>query len=119
MALEFNRRKPKDIVYADNLRIEWRDGAVSTYPFKSLRESCPCAGCVDELTGRKVLDPKSIPGDIHIASCDYVGNYAIRISWSDGHNTGIYSFRFLRDLHELQQSPNRGLEVSNPPKSSG
>ena len=59
---------------------------------------------MDELTGRKTLDPKTIPADIHIQKCEYVGNYAIRIDWSDRHNTGIYSFRFLRDLHDMAKS---------------
>ena len=101
MALNVNKRKPKDIVYADDLTIEWKDGAVTKFPFFELRNSCPCAACVDELTGRKTLDPKSIPANIHILKCEYVGNYAIRIDWSDGHNSGIYSFRFLRDMYDM------------------
>ena len=103
MALNLNKRKPKDIVYADDLTIEWKDGAVTRFPLFALRDSCPCAACVDELTGRKTLDPKSIPAGIHILKCEYVGNYAIRIDWSDGHNSGIYSFRFLRDMFEMQE----------------
>jgi DUF971 family protein len=113
MALDIAKRKPRDIVYADDLTIEWKDGTTSHYPFLALRDSCPCAGCVDELTGRKSLDPKTIPAGIHILKCEYVGNYAIRIDWSDGHNSGIYSFRFLRDIHELSQA--RG--TTNPPAS--
>lgn len=104
MALELNKRKPRDIVFADNLVIEWRDGAISHFAYAALRDACPCAACVDELTGRKTLDPKTIPADIHIQKCEYVGNYAIRIDWSDRHNTGIYSFRFLRDLHDMAKS---------------
>ena len=104
MALELNKRKPKDIVYADDLMIEWKDGTTSRYPFIGLRDACPCAGCIDELSGQKTLDPKTIPASIHIRKSDYVGNYAIRIDWSDGHNTGIYSFRFLRDLDDLWQA---------------
>jgi len=104
MALELNRRKPKDVVYYTDLRVEWRDGTLSHYPFRALRDVCPCAACVDELTGKKVLDPKSIPANIHIRGCEYVGNYALRITWSDGHSSGIYSFRFLRELHDLAQS---------------
>ena len=104
MALELNKRKPRDIVFADDLTIEWKDGTISHYPFATLRDACPCAACVDELSGRKTLDPKTIPADIHIQKCEYVGNYAIRIDWSDRHNTGIYSFRFLRDLHDLPKS---------------
>jgi DUF971 family protein len=101
MALDIKKRKPRDIVYADDLTIEWRDGVVSHFPFFALRDSCPCASCVDELTGEKVLDPKKIRPDIHIVKCEYVGNYAIRIDWSDGHNTGIYSFRFLREYYDM------------------
>ena len=101
MALDIKKRKPRDIVFADDLTIEWRDGVVSHYPFLALRDACPCASCVDELTGEKVLDRKTIQQDIHIRNCDYVGNYAIRIDWSDGHNTGLYAFRFLREYYEM------------------
>jgi DUF971 family protein len=101
MAGDFKKRRPRDITYDQDLTVEWRDGVVSHYPFRSLRDACPCASCVDELTGRKVLDPSTIPADIHVARAEYVGNYAIRIDWSDGHNTGIYSFRFLRDYFDL------------------
>jgi DUF971 family protein len=101
MALALNKRRPKDIVYADDLTIEWRDGIVAHYPFLFLRDVCPCAGCVNEITGEKMLDPKQIPPDIHIRKADYVGNYALRITWSDGHDTGIYSFRYLRDVLDM------------------
>lgn len=101
MALNIKKRKPRDIVFAEDLTIEWRDGVVSHYPFFALRDSCPCASCVDELSGAKVLDPAKISKDIHITACEYVGNYAIRINWSDGHNTGLYAFRFLREYYDL------------------
>ncbi len=104
MALEINKRRPRDIVFGQDLTVEWKDGAVSHFSLVGLRDACPCASCVDELTGRKVLDPKTIPAGIHIRSCDYVGNYAIRIAWSDGHDSGIYSFRFLRDLADLMEN---------------
>lgn len=112
MALGISKRRPKDVVYADDLLIEWRDGVVGHYPFFYLRDVCPCASCIDELTGEKVLDPKQIPPDIHIRKADYVGNYALRITWSDGHDTGIYSFRFLRDL--LDAALERGPEPDGP-----
>ena len=112
MAGELKKRKPRDIVYEDDLKVEWRDGIVSHYPFLGLRDACPCASCVDELTGRKVLDKTSIPGDIHIKKADYVGNYAIRIDWSDGHDTGIYSFRFLRDLFDMAAA--KGFPAGGP-----
>jgi len=98
MALDLLKRKPKDIVFADDLKVDWKDGAESRYPLFGLRDACPCAGCVDEVTGRKVLDPKSIPPDIHILRAEYVGHYALRLFWSDGHNSGIYTFAYLREL---------------------
>jgi ATP-binding protein involved in chromosome partitioning len=101
MALDLAKRKPRDIIFADDLTVEWKDGTVCHYAFLPLRDACPCAACVDEISGAKILDPKKIPADIFIRRCEYVGNYAIRITWSDGHDSGIFSFRFLRELHDL------------------
>ena len=71
---------------------------------------------VDELTGKKVLDPSSIPADIHIRKAEYVGQYAIRFDWSDGHESGIYAFRFLRELAEDPRlAP--GITITQPPSS--
>jgi DUF971 family protein len=112
MALASSKRRPQDIVYADDLTIAWRDGVVAHYPFLFLRDLCPCATCVDELTGEKVLDPKKIPADIHVRGADYVGNYALRIVWSDGHDSGIFSFRYLRDL--LDDALERGGGADGP-----
>lgn len=117
MALALNKRRPKDIVFADDLTIEWRDGVVAHYPFFFLRDVCPCASCVDELTGEKVLDPKKIPPDIHIRKADYVGNYALRIVWSDGHDTGIYAFRYLRDVLDMALEKGGGPEGPHVTKS--
>jgi DUF971 family protein len=62
-----------------------------------LRDLCPCAGCVEEGTGRKLLNPATIPSNIRPERIDAVGSYAVQIHWSDGHNTGIYAWRTLRD----------------------
>ena len=104
MALNLKRRKPADITFAKDLVVDWGEGLVVHYPFFSLRDACPCAGCVDEMSGRKTLDPEKIAKDIHIKSCAYVGNYALRIDWSDGHDTGIFSFRYLRDFYETEST---------------
>ncbi len=81
------------------LGITWSDGLESSYPVRALRLACPCAHCVDELTGQKILNPKAVPEDIRPLRLEAVGLYAIRIRWSDGHDTGLYSFRLLRQLH--------------------
>ncbi len=83
---------------ANELEIRWGDGAIARFPVRPLRLACACAHCVDEWTGECQLDPSSVPHDIHPLKIEPVGRYAIRINWSDGHNTGIYSFKRLREL---------------------
>jgi len=80
------------------LSIIWSDGHKSLYPPKYLRENCRCAICIEEMTGRRLLDPSTIPSDIKPLKISYVGRYAIHIQWSDGHSTGIYPFELLRQL---------------------
>jgi ATP-binding protein involved in chromosome partitioning len=80
------------------LRIEWRDGEVSDYQPRYLRLSCPCAGCVEEMTGRPLLDPRRVPMDVHPTAMRYVGSYALQFDWSDGHGTGIYPWSYLREI---------------------
>ncbi|TVP75629.1 MAG: DUF971 domain-containing protein [Gemmatimonadales bacterium] len=80
------------------LRIRWADGHVSQWQPRRLRIECPCAGCVDELTGQRVLRPESVPADVSPLEITYVGRYALRFRWSDGHDTGIYPFAFLREI---------------------
>lgn len=85
---------------ATALRIRWADGHVSEYLPRDLRLACPCAGCVDEMTGRRTLRPENVDPDVHPLEISYVGRYALRFQWSDGHDTGIYPFEFLRRLSE-------------------
>jgi ATP-binding protein involved in chromosome partitioning len=91
--------RPKELVEGDGvLRVEWADGHRSEYRFDYLRNNCPCAVCVDEWTGKRKSLPMMLPPDFRPLSINPVGNYAVQIPWSDGHSTGIYSFRRLRDL---------------------
>ena len=83
---------------ARELEICWADGASHRYDVRDLRLACSCASCVDEWTGEDRLDPESIPEDVHPVETHRVGRYAIQIDWSDGHTTGIYAFRYLREL---------------------
>ena len=82
------------------LAITWRDGVESLYDVRDLRLACACAQCVDEWTGADRLDHAPVPEDVHPETIQPVGRYAIQIRWSDGHATGIYSFRRLRELGE-------------------
>lgn len=82
----------------DVLVISWNDGSVSRFPSRSLRSACPCAACVNEWTGEKMLDESRLPKDIRPVRLISVGRYAMAIHWSDGHKTGIYAYDYLRKL---------------------
>lgn len=80
------------------LLLTWQDGHPSLYNFRYLRLRCACAQCLDEMTGKRLLQPESVAGDIKMREMTPVGNYGIRFLWSDGHQTGIYSFDYLREI---------------------
>jgi DUF971 family protein len=83
----------------DGLLIEWEEGAhEGFYPARALRLACPCAACVEEMSGRPLLDPAGVSPDVRPVSVALVGAYGIRINWSDNHSTGIYTFEQLRRL---------------------
>lgn len=84
------------------LRVTWSDGHTSRFTFRLLRQSCPCARCVHEWTGERLLDPKRVPADIYPKEVARVGAYALRFTWSDGHQTGIYTFPLLRNICECE-----------------
>ena len=85
-----------DVTPANEFRILWPGGPEVTIAAKRLRDQCPCAECIEEGTGRKLLDPASIPDDIRPTDVTAVGAYAIQIRWSDGHATGLYSWDVRR-----------------------
>jgi DUF971 family protein len=80
------------------LEITWPGGQVDRHAFAALRAACPCANCVDEWTGARILDPATIPLEIKITAMQLVGNYALKIVWSDGHDTGLYTWKKLREI---------------------
>ena len=91
---------PKRIGRSDPalLTIEWQDGVVSTIPASAIRKACPCAHCVDERTGRPILDPSTVADDLEQREVHLVGHYALGITFSDGHRTGIFSWTLLRSV---------------------
>ena len=78
--------------------IKWSDDAENRYSAVTLRRACPCAGCINEWTGEKQLDDAKIPDDLTFGHISIVGRYALNFHFSDGHDTGIFSFAFLRKL---------------------
>jgi DUF971 family protein len=90
------------------VEIEWKDGHLSRYSFPFLRDACPCALC-DEERGKAGRDPGdpvlAKPGELVMfkaaakpLSAEPVGKYALKFKWNDGHELGIYSWQFLRDV---------------------
>lgn len=88
------KRQPEQ----NQLEIRWRDGRVDLHNYHTLRCECQCAGCIHEITHERLLNPEDVPSDIHIQEMSLVGNYALKILWSDRHDTGLYTWDLLRKL---------------------
>jgi DUF971 family protein len=95
------------------MKITWDDGHVSEYSAAHLRRWCRCAACQHELTGERLLDPKSVSDALTIERADIVGNYAIGFTFSDSHGSGIYSFDWLRHI-----CPDCGKVPANDPPAT-
>ncbi len=76
--------------------LTWEDGTVSEFRAFDLRAGCPCAGCVDELTGIRTLRVESVDPTVKAVTSGRVGRYAVAFRWSDGHSSGIYTYESLR-----------------------
>lgn len=73
------------------VEITWDDsGHVGRYPARMMRLACQCAACVEEMSGRPILDADAVPGDVRALALRLVGAYALHVAWSDGHASGIY-----------------------------
>jgi DUF971 family protein len=90
---------------AANTEIVWADGTRCVYPNVILRGLCPCATCqghggtIEFISG----------GDARLRDLETVGHYALKLVWGDGHDTGIYTFAYLRELAERDE-----VEVIEP-----
>ena len=80
------------------LELVWTDSDISRLPFRTVRQNCRCAVCVDEFTGKQLLDPESVPPDLGLLEVSLCGNYALRIRWSDNHDSGLFTWNHLRSI---------------------
>jgi DUF971 family protein len=89
------------------IRIDWKDGHASNLPLGLLRDECPCATCTGahgtepQKTNYAAPDPSPFPmfkPTLKMLEVEAVGSYALKINWSDGHSTGIYSWEHLRGI---------------------
>jgi DUF971 family protein len=98
------RIEPKNVeLIGEELAIRWNDGAESYFPLEFLRRACPCAACGGEpdVLGNLVRPEVSYnENSFVLAGFGMVGGYALQPHWADGHNTGLYSFQYLRRLEE-------------------
>lgn len=105
--------KPRDVVAergAGEVQITWSDGHVSRYPMRYLRGHCPCAGCQGHGGGHVFHEGL----DAKVTDMQLVGGYAIAFSFSDGHDTGIYTFEFLRELCPCEEHSGSGIGAEAP-----
>lgn len=86
----------------ESLTVIWSNGRESVYPIQMLRARCPCAGCKELRTqmgkSRLTVLPDTGSSRVTAVTAQMVGNYAVRIEFSDGHDSGIFSFAYLWEL---------------------
>ncbi len=73
----------------------WDEGHEGTFSARDLRLRCHCAHCVDEVSGAPLLDPGRVAEGMTVSQMELIGTYGVRITFADGHGTGIYRFRDL------------------------
>ena len=94
--------RPSDLAFDNegNLLVRWDDGKESKFAPRWLRARCPCAECVEEWSGKRVVGDGQVAADVKARNMHNVGRYAVQIEWSDGHSTGIYSWDYLLKLRD-------------------
>jgi DUF971 family protein len=96
--------------------IGFQDQSAFVLDYIELRFECPCAVCVDENTGKRVITRESIKPGIRVLGANIIGRYALQYDWSDGHSTGMYHFDRLYELCKAKGrmllAPSMGAEVS-------
>lgn len=86
------RRLPGGILFA------WEPGGERFVGARSLRLACPCARCVHEVTGRRLLDPAAVSATVAVRDMQPAGRYGYRILFDDGHDCGIFTLELLAGL---------------------
>ncbi len=109
-------------IIGEELAIAWSDGHETYLPLAFLRQCCPCAGCGGEpdVMGR-VVRPEVTHTDASFRLRRYVlmGGYAVNPTWEDGHNTGLYTFNYLRELERVLAEEKAETSSQAPPHQEG
>lgn len=99
MAVKITDPQHIDISLSQGVTITWSDGHESKYTLEYLRNNCPCALCRNDK--KSPAPPSPFPmfkANARLQGAQPVGRYAVQLYWTDGHNTGIYSFDHLREI---------------------
>jgi DUF971 family protein len=82
------------------MRIEWADGHESLYELPELRRRCPCAGCAGEMGRPGLVNARTVftPHQVTLAEVEPLNRFGLRFLWADGHDDGLFSYAYLRDL---------------------
>ncbi len=82
----------------ETFSIQWNDGLIQDFRLCDLQRQCPCAHCTDEITGKRLLDSKMVSDDVRAVFIRSIGRYGLRIQFTSGCSTGIYTFDRLRKM---------------------
>lgn len=92
-------RKMQWLEKTNEFLIHWGEDHISTFPLNYLRKTCPCALCRTEREQEKnPLQLLKKESTFIAKNIEPVGNYAVKITWADGHSSGIYSYELLKEL---------------------
>lgn len=78
--------------------VEWNDNSIGLYRLSELQKKCPCAGCVDENTGKRISDPTKVSATLRAIKITSVGRYAMKIQFREGCSAGIFTFDMLYQM---------------------
>lgn len=102
--------KPKSIDVSNSdqlLTVEWADGHKSEFSLFGLRKNCPCVECRGGHDQMGRFEPELFnvepTREYNVVNAETVGNHALKISWNDGHNAGMYRWKLLREMDEAVQ----------------
>ena len=110
------QRPPQNVrLEEDGVHVDWADEHEGFYPYRYLRSECPCAHCVEEMTGRRMVFLNDIEPDVFALDWIQIGNYAISFLFSAAHDTGIYTFQRLKEMCQcdIHDKNSAGTEPSN------
>jgi DUF971 family protein len=106
-------RSPRGAVVTE---VDWSDGTATRHPHQILRGLCPCAKCQGHDHGIRWVEEveRASQLQLELSHIEQVGNYAVGLTWGDGHSGGIYTFEYLRELARLDGWPTDRLRAYRP-----